>query len=214
MDQKQLYTVPIMDIQSGIFQFLYLLLIAFFLIRSCYFSRVQWDRSERSSSMFDRRFKRHINPIQKRSLPQDDEGWLVLDNVGSSDNGVFYTCTVSSPTGEMAKRTIEIIVTQPPVLDELSFGTNVKEGEIAKVVCSLKSGDTPVFFSWLKDGASIPAILKVTLNIRLDRCFFRFRNLVILQLISDRGEKLGSVQYFDHQKCRPSALWDIYVHSS
>lgn len=140
---------------------------------------MQWDRSERSPTMFDRRFRRHITNVrrQRRSFLQEDEGWLILDNVGSSDNGVFYTCTVSSPTGEMAKRTIEIIVTQPPVLDELSFGSNVKEGEIAKVVCSLKSGDTPVFFSWLKDGASIQTILKVMINTHFDQPAFSFSKL-------------------------------------
>jgi Down syndrome cell adhesion molecule len=117
----------------------------------CFFSKVQWARSP--NSIFERRYR--------RSYPEEDEGWLILDNVQSSHNGAVYTCTVSSPSGEMAKRGVEIKVMEPPILDSLSFGSDVKEGEIAKVVCSVKSGDTPVFFSWLKDGTSIPTGLKV-----------------------------------------------------
>lgn len=135
---------------------------------------MQWDRSlfkdkrykrkSKGTSLDDSRFQLlnfHSSERLRRSYSQEDEGWMVLENVPSSDNGVLYTCTVSGPNGEMAKRSVEIVVMVPPTLDELTFGTNIKEGEIAKVICSVKIGDVPVFFSWLKDGVSITANLKI-----------------------------------------------------
>lgn len=86
---------------------------------------------------------------------------LTIEDIDSEENGIVYTCTVSSPNGEMAKRSFDIQVLQPPILDDMTFGSNIKEGEIAKVICSVKGGDTPVFFSWFKDGVPISASLKV-----------------------------------------------------
>lgn len=97
----------------------------------------------------------------RRSFTADENGKLIITNVDNSENGAMYTCTVTSPTGEMARRSFEIQVLEPPLLDELNFGTNIQEGQIAKVICSLKSGDTPIFFNWLKDGVPISGALKV-----------------------------------------------------
>lgn len=61
----------------------------------------------------------------------------------------------------MARRAFEIQVIEAPVLDDLLFGSNLQEGQIANIYCNLKSGDLPVHFEWLKDGKRIPSNLKV-----------------------------------------------------
>lgn len=56
---------------------------------------------------------------------------------------------------------------EAPELDELRVGTGLKEGQIVQITCNIISGDSPIYFSWLKDGKKMPASLKVSK-------FFRF----------------------------------------
>nr|XP_037877488.1 limbic system-associated membrane protein-like [Bombyx mori] len=38
---------------------------------------------------------------------------------------------------------------------------DLHEGQIVQIHCNLKSGDSPVYYSWLKDGKKIPVNLKI-----------------------------------------------------
>lgn len=97
----------------------------------------------------------------KRSFVTNEEGMLIINEVDAEESAGFYTCSVSNPSGENARRAFELIVMEPPVLEDLSFPSNLHEGEIAQATCSIRSGDTPMFFTWLKDGSPISASLKV-----------------------------------------------------
>lgn len=43
-----------------------------------------------------------------------------------------------------------------------SFDQNLQEGKWAQATCSVTSGDLPIYFTWLKDGAPIPPSLRVS----------------------------------------------------
>lgn len=49
----------------------------------------------------------------------------------------------------------------PPEIEPFSFPGSLQEGRRAQVSCSVTSGDMPVYFSWYKDNAPIPATLQV-----------------------------------------------------
>lgn len=87
---------------------------------------------------------------------------LSIAKVTKSDNGASYACVVRSPTGEMAKRSFELHVVEPPQLEEILLAQDLQEGQIVQIHCNLKSGDSPVYYSWLKDGKKIPTNLKVS----------------------------------------------------
>ncbi|CAG9792423.1 unnamed protein product [Diatraea saccharalis] len=88
-------------------------------------------------------------------------GVLNISKVSKSDNGASYACIVKSPSGEMAKRTFELHVVEPPQLEEILLAQDLQEGQIVQIHCNLKSGDSPVYYSWLKDGKKIPNHLKI-----------------------------------------------------
>lgn len=41
------------------------------------------------------------------------------------------------------------------------FSSELTEGSSVQVLCGVSSGDKPIYFSWLKDGAPIPTSLQV-----------------------------------------------------
>lgn len=105
------------------------------------------------------------NKRMKRDATVSNDGVLTITKVSKADNGLSYSCIVKSPSGEMAKRTLELIVVEAPQLEEIMLGTDLQESQIVQIHCNLKSGDSPVYYSWLKDGKKIPSNLKVILYI-------------------------------------------------
>lgn len=100
----------------------------------------------------------------KRDLPAVSNGGVLnIPKVAKSDNGASYSCVVKSPSGEMAKRSFELHVVEAPQLEEILLPTDLQEGQIVQIHCNLKSGDSPVYYSWLKDGKKIPTHLKVSI---------------------------------------------------
>lgn len=63
----------------------------------------------------------------------------------------------------MAKRSFELQVVEAPQLEDILLASDLHEGQIVQIHCNLKSGDSPVYYSWLKDGKKIPTHLKVRL---------------------------------------------------
>lgn len=121
------------------------------------------------------RYKRSMNSIAnveifgrkpklrvKRDLPTVlSDSLLNIPKVSKADNGASYSCIVRSPSGEMAKRSFELHVVEAPQLEEILLPTDLQEGQIVQIHCNLKSGDSPVYYSWLKDGKKIPIHLKI-----------------------------------------------------
>ncbi|XP_061384730.1 cell adhesion molecule Dscam2-like [Danaus plexippus] len=87
-------------------------------------------------------------------------GVLSVNRVSKSDNGLF-ACIVRSPSGEMAKRSFDLQVVEAPQLEEILLAPDLQEGQIVQIHCNLKSGDSPVYYSWLKDGKKISSHLKI-----------------------------------------------------
>ncbi|XP_061709196.1 cell adhesion molecule Dscam2 isoform X4 [Cydia pomonella] len=88
------------------------------------------------------------------------EGALRVSRVEPSQAGA-YMCTVTGPHGEIARRELQLVVSNPPEIEPFSFSANLQEGKRAQVSCSVTSGDMPVHFTWLKDNVPIPSSLQV-----------------------------------------------------
>ncbi|XP_072946395.1 cell adhesion molecule Dscam2-like [Epargyreus clarus] len=97
----------------------------------------------------------------KRDATVTNDGILTIHKVSKSDSGASYACVVRSPSGEMAKRSFELQVVEAPQLEEILLASDLQEGQIVQIHCNLKSGDSPVYYSWLKDGKKIPTHLKI-----------------------------------------------------
>lgn len=112
-----------------------------------YFSYVKWDSNH---------LKITSNPRYKQ-----DGGLLKISQLDPTTDVGSFTCSVATPSGELARREIQLLVNSPPVLSPLTFPPNLKAGERAQLSCTVTSGDMPVFFSWLKDGIPISSALQI-----------------------------------------------------
>ncbi|XP_045772265.1 Down syndrome cell adhesion molecule-like protein Dscam2 [Maniola jurtina] len=72
-----------------------------------------------------------------------------------------YACTVTAPSGPAATRDVEIQVRNPPKISPFMFSSDLTEGSSVQVLCGVSSGDKPMYFSWLKDGAPLPPNLQI-----------------------------------------------------
>ncbi|XP_063899324.1 cell adhesion molecule Dscam2-like [Helicoverpa armigera] len=78
----------------------------------------------------------------------------------ASDAGV-YACAVAAPAGPAARRDIDIQVRNPPKISPFIFSSELTEGSSVQVLCGVSSGDKPMYFTWLKDGAPLPPNLQI-----------------------------------------------------
>ncbi|KAH9631241.1 hypothetical protein HF086_011945 [Spodoptera exigua] len=98
-------------------------------------SKIDWEFQGKlltSNAMFQSRYKRsHLKRKTRRNAPSVNiNGILSIPEISKELNGAIYTCIVTSPSGEMARRAFEIQVIEAPVLDDLLLGTNLQEGQI------------------------------------------------------------------------------------
>lgn len=133
------------------------------------FSKIDWEHKGKtlnSNNIFQTRYKRaHIKRKTRRNAPTVTmSGILNIPEVTKEINGEVFTCIVTSPSGEMARRSFDIQVIEAPVLEELLLGNNLQEGQIVNIYCNVRSGDLPIHFEWLKDGKRVPSSLKVSFN--------------------------------------------------
>ncbi|XP_050680620.1 cell adhesion molecule Dscam2-like [Leptidea sinapis] len=120
--------------------------------------------------------------LRKRDVSVNNDGVLYINKVSKAENGAAYACIVRSPSGEMAKRSFDLQVVEAPSLEEILLASDLHEGQMVQIHCNLKSGDSPVYYSWLKDGKKIPSSLKIVerslevfsvliiKNVSLDHC--------------------------------------------
>ncbi|XP_045454942.1 Down syndrome cell adhesion molecule-like protein Dscam2 [Melitaea cinxia] len=111
-----------------------------------------------SIEIFGRKPK--LRPRRDLAMVSSD-GVLSVNKVSKAENGGTFACIVRSPSGEMAKRSFELQVVEAPQLEEILLASDLQEGQIVQIHCNLKSGDSPVYYSWLKDGKKIPSHLKI-----------------------------------------------------
>ncbi|VVC93923.1 unnamed protein product [Leptidea sinapis] len=80
--------------------------------------KIDWEHNGKiiTSDLF--RYKRSITNIQ---------GTLHITEVNDNDQ---YTCVVTSPSGEMARRTFDVQVVEAPVIEDLMLANNIQEGQI------------------------------------------------------------------------------------
>ncbi|KAJ0171731.1 hypothetical protein K1T71_012494 [Dendrolimus kikuchii] len=129
-------------------------------------SKINWEyegKTLTSNNLFPSRYKRtsHNRKTRRNAPSVNINGVLSISEVIKDLNGATYTCIVTSPSGEMARRSFEIQVIEAPVLDDLLLGSNLQEGQIVNIYCNLRTGDLPIHFEWLKDGKRIPSSLKI-----------------------------------------------------
>lgn len=125
----------------------------------------RFKKSIHNNSMSIEIFGRKPKLREKRDVSTvNNKGVLTLTKVTKNDSGSSYACVVKSPSGEMAKRSFELQVVEAPLLEEILLASDLQEGQIVQIHCNLKSGDSPVYFSWLKDGKKIPPHLKVIIE--------------------------------------------------
>ncbi|XP_022821447.1 Down syndrome cell adhesion molecule-like protein Dscam2 [Spodoptera litura] len=72
-----------------------------------------------------------------------------------------YACVVAAPTGPAARRDVDIQVRNPPKISPFMFSSELTEGSSVQVLCGVSSGDKPMYFTWLKDGAPLPSNLQI-----------------------------------------------------
>ncbi|CAH0714939.1 unnamed protein product, partial [Brenthis ino] len=123
-------------------------------------TQVRYKRFINNTALSIEIFGRKPKLRQKRDVSVTN-GVLNLNRVSKSENGVLFACIVRSPSGEMAKRAFELQIVESPQLEEILLASDLQEGQIVQIHCNLKSGDSPVYYSWLKDGKKIPAHLKI-----------------------------------------------------
>jgi hypothetical protein len=133
------------------------------LISYKFFSKIDWEYkgTTLSTNNLFQRYRRSYKRKQRRNALVNINGVLTVPDINKESNGAVYTCIVTSPSGEMARRAFEIQVIEAPVLEDLLLGNNLQEGQIVNIYCNVRSGDLPIHFEWLKDGKRIPSSLKV-----------------------------------------------------
>ncbi|KAL0810748.1 hypothetical protein ABMA28_010066 [Loxostege sticticalis] len=127
-------------------------------------SKIDWEYQGKtlSTNTLFQRYRRSFKRKTRRDAPiVNINGILTIPEVNKEQNGAVYTCIVTSPSGEMARRAFEVQVIEAPVLEDLLLGNNLQEGQIVNIYCNVRSGDLPIHFEWLKDGKRIPSNLKV-----------------------------------------------------
>ncbi|GBL76510.1 Down syndrome cell adhesion molecule-like protein 1 [Araneus ventricosus] len=81
-------------------------------------------------------------------------GSLVINKVDALMKGT-YICEAENGFGNPLRKEIFISVRDAPVVVPFSFPSALKEGERGSSICTIRSGDRPLEFQWLKDGENV-----------------------------------------------------------
>ncbi|XP_076307944.1 cell adhesion molecule Dscam1-like isoform X1 [Tachypleus tridentatus] len=85
---------------------------------------------------------------------------VVRDIMRATDEGK-YTCQAGDKEGNTAQTSLVVSVLERPVIDPFSFPASVYQGQRFTPICTVISGDSPVQFTWLKDGHMIEDYLNI-----------------------------------------------------
>ncbi|CAB0034504.1 unnamed protein product [Trichogramma brassicae] len=109
-----------------------------------------------------------------RELPDDlrqkvqPDGTLVISSVQKSVDSGVYTCWAKNKQGHTARRSGDVAVIVPPIIEPFNFQEGLSEGMRTRTVCGVAAGDPPLSISWLKDGQSpfpLPSKLASVVNV-------------------------------------------------
>ncbi|XP_078052119.1 Down syndrome cell adhesion molecule 2 [Augochlora pura] len=95
-----------------------------------------------------------------RELPDDlrqkvlDDGTLLITSVQKKGDAGVYTCSARNKQGHNARRSGDVAVIVPPIIEPFTFQEGLSEGMRTRTVCGVAAGDPPLTISWLKDGQS------------------------------------------------------------
>ncbi|XP_076618298.1 Down syndrome cell adhesion molecule 2 isoform X3 [Colletes latitarsis] len=93
-----------------------------------------------------------------RELPDDlrqkvlTDGTLVISSVQKKGDAGVYTCSARNKQGHSARRSGDVAVIVPPIIEPFTFQEGLSEGMRTRTVCGVAAGDPPLTISWLKDG--------------------------------------------------------------
>ncbi|XP_065347787.1 cell adhesion molecule Dscam2-like isoform X4 [Cloeon dipterum] len=82
-----------------------------------------------------------------------NNGTLIIDNVQRTLDSGTYTCIAKNKQNYSSQRSVTIRVLVPPKITPFSFGRDLNVGERTSIQCVVVTGDLPLTFTWLKDGA-------------------------------------------------------------
>ncbi|XP_072391711.1 cell adhesion molecule Dscam2 isoform X1 [Diabrotica undecimpunctata] len=105
-----------------------------------------------------------------RELPDDlrqkvlGDGTLVISPVEKKADSGVYTCWARNKQGHSARRSGEVNVIVPPIIEPFSFQDGLSEGMRTRTVCGVSKGDPPLVVSWLKDGQPLTPNLGVNVS--------------------------------------------------
>ncbi|XP_046394996.1 Down syndrome cell adhesion molecule-like protein Dscam2 isoform X2 [Ischnura elegans] len=103
---------------------------------------VRWERDNRELPV----------DLRQKVFPN---GTLSVDHVQKKSDAGVYTCTARNKQGHSARRSGEVAVIVPPIIEPFSFQEGLSEGMRSRTVCGVSQGDPPLSITWLKDGVPL-----------------------------------------------------------
>ncbi|XP_043507612.1 Down syndrome cell adhesion molecule-like protein Dscam2 isoform X3 [Frieseomelitta varia] len=102
---------------------------------------IKWERANRELP----------DDLRQKVLP---DGTLVITSVQKKGDAGVYTCSARNKQGHSARRSGDVAVIVPPIIEPFTFQEGLSEGMRTRTVCGVAAGDPPLTISWLKDGQS------------------------------------------------------------
>ncbi|XP_029043922.2 Down syndrome cell adhesion molecule-like protein Dscam2 isoform X2 [Osmia bicornis bicornis] len=100
---------------------------------------IKWERANRELP----------DDLRQKVLP---DGTLVITSVQKKGDAGVYTCSARNKQGHSARRSGDVAVIVPPIIEPFTFQEGLSEGMRTRTVCGVAAGDPPLTISWLKDG--------------------------------------------------------------
>ncbi|XP_048525936.1 Down syndrome cell adhesion molecule-like protein Dscam2 isoform X1 [Dendroctonus ponderosae] len=92
------------------------------------------------------------------------DGTLIIEPVQKKEDSGVYTCWARNKGGQTARRSGEVNVIVPPIIEPFSFQDGLSEGMRTRTVCGVSAGDPPLAVTWLKDGRPLSPELGVNVT--------------------------------------------------
>ncbi|XP_066139979.1 cell adhesion molecule Dscam2 isoform X2 [Euwallacea fornicatus] len=101
------------------------------------------------------------NALRQKVL---SDGTLIIEPVEKKEDAGVYTCWARNKRGQTARRSGEVDVIVPPIIEPFHFQEGLSEGMRTRTVCGVSAGDPPLTVTWLKDGRPLAPELGVNVT--------------------------------------------------